>query len=43
MEGLRRKHAESQSLVSGKVRSTLAQTGIQGLRDAWNSASVQYD
>jgi hypothetical protein len=40
MEGLRRKHAESRSLVCGKARSTLARTGIHGLRDAWNSASV---
>jgi hypothetical protein len=43
MEGLRRKVAESQSLVSGKARSTLAWTGYQGLRDARNSASVGYD
>jgi hypothetical protein len=43
MEGLRRKHVESRSLVSGKARGTLARTGAQGLRDAWNSASVGYD
>jgi hypothetical protein len=43
MEELWHKHEESRSLVSGKLRSMLARTGIQGLRDVWNSASVGYE
>jgi hypothetical protein len=34
---------KSWSLVSGVVRSTLAQTRAQGSRDVWNSQSVGYD
>ena len=42
MEGLRRKLAESRSLVSGKARSTWFGLVHSGSRDAWNSASVGY-
>ena len=42
MEGLRRKLAESRSLVSGKARSTWFELVHNGSRDAWNSASVGY-
>ena len=43
MEGLRRKLAESRSLVSGKARGTWSGLELRVWRDAWNSASVGYD
>jgi hypothetical protein len=42
MEGLRRKHAGSRSLVSGKTRSTLARNDIYGLREGPEVVRVSY-